>query len=238
MPLKSAVTYCQIDDSLAAGKFAVASVIQKLDGHRPDILLLFATVGHNIPRLLQGIQAVAGDIPLCGCSAFGIITQLGCDEATFSLALVGLKSDQMVFYPFIVPGLSAEPEKVGTEIGEQIRSLGSPNDRKLLFLFPDGFTVNADCLFKGIEKRIDFHLDFVGGTAGNDYQNSKTYQICNQEVMTDAVSGVLISGNFKYKVAVSHGSKPMAILELLPKRKLMSFMRSIINQPSICSDTS
>ena len=233
MPLKSAVTYCQIDDSFAAGKFAVEAVIQKLDGHRPDMLLLFTTVGHNIPRLLQGIQAVAGDLPLCGCSGFGIITHLGCDEATFSLALMGLKSDEMSFYPFIVPKLSAEPKEVGTEIGEQIRSLGlSLNDKKLLFLFPDGFTINADCLFEGIEKRIGYKLDFVGGTAGNDYQSFKTYQICNQDVMTDAVAGVLISGDFKYTIAVSHGSKPIGNFRTITKAQA-NVIYEIDHQPAL-----
>ena len=233
MPLKSAVTYCQIDDSLAAGKFAVEAVIQKLDGQRPDILLLFTTVGHDIPKILQGIHSVTGDIPLCGCSAFGIITHLGCDEATFSLALMGLKSDQIFFHPFIVPGLSAEPERVGKEIGEQIRSLGlSPNGKKLLFLFPDGFTINADCLFKGIEKEIDCQVDFVGGTAGNNYQSSKTYQICNQKIMTDAVAGVLISGDFKYNVAVSHGSKPIGNFRTITKAQA-NIIYEIDHQPAI-----
>lgn len=209
MPLIKAVAYSQIDDSLAAGKFVMEAVIKQLKGQRPDFLFLFATVGHDLPKVLQGVQTVAGEIPLCGCSGLGTITQLGCDEANFSVALMGLKSEEVFFHPFIVPGLSADSEAVGSKIGEKIKSIGlTPSDRQLLFLFPDGLMVNPVALYKGLESSA-YHIDCVGGTAGNDFHISKTYQFCNQEILSDSVAGVLISGAFRYRISVSHGSKPI-----------------------------
>ena len=51
MSLKSAVSYCRIDDSLAAGTAAIKEVINKMEGDKPDFLLLFATVGHDLEKL-------------------------------------------------------------------------------------------------------------------------------------------------------------------------------------------
>jgi len=219
MAIKSAVTYCKIDDSLAAGKSAITEVIDKL-GRHPEFLFMFATVGHDMGKIFQGIDSVASNIPLCGCSGLGSITNLGCDEATHSLALMGMVAENVTFHSFIVPGLSADCEQVGRDIGNQIKSLGlSATDKQLLFLFPDGLTINSDGLFKGIENIIGYHIDFVGGTAGNDYHCSQTYQFCNREIMSDAVSGVLITGDFNYAIDVSHGSKPLGNLRTVTKAK-------------------
>lgn len=218
MAITKAVAYCRIDDSFAAGKAAIEAVMQKLDGQSPDFLLLFTTVGHDIEKVLKGIQAVAPDIPLCGCSGSGTITNLGCDEATHSVALMGLQSNQVRFHPFLVSGLSTNALEVGKQIGETIQSLGlSEAERKLLFLFPDGITVKADDLFNGIKSVVTYDIDFAGGTAGNDYSYSKTYQFCNQEILSDAVSGVLISGDFEYVIGVSHGCKPIGNYKTVTK---------------------
>ena len=218
MPLKSAITYCRIDNSLAAGEAAMKAVIKKLEEQKPDFLLLFSTVGHDIKQLIQGIQSIAGNIPICGCSGAGSITNLGCDEATHSFALMGLKSEQIQFHPFIFPGLSNQAQKVGEKIGEKINSLElTESDKKLLFIFPDGLTVNADKLFQGINSKLSFPIDFVGGTASNDFHFAKTYQFCNQEILSDAVSGLILTGDFEYEIGISHGCKPIGNYRTITK---------------------
>jgi hypothetical protein len=207
-----------MDDSFAAGEAAMKVVIKKLEGQSPDFLLLFATVGHDLTKLIQGIRLIAGDTPICGCSGAGSIANLGCDEATHSLALMGLQSEHIHFHPFIVSGLSEDAEKVGKKIGEKIDAIGlTESEKKLLFLFPDGLTVNADKLFKGIKSIVSYPLDFVGGSASNDFHFSTTYQFCNQEILSDAVSGVLMTGEFDYVIGVSHGCKPIGNYKTLTK---------------------
>jgi hypothetical protein len=219
MSLKSAVAYCRIDDSFAAGEAAMKVVMKQLEGQIPNFLFLFATVGHDLTQLIQGIHSVAGgDIPICGCSGAGIIANLGCDETPHSLALMGLHSKQIHFHPFIVSGLSDSSEKVGKKIGEKIASIATDEaEKKLLFLFPDGLNINADQLFKGIQQVVSYPIDFVGGTASNDFHLSETYQFCNKEILSDAVSGVLMSGKFDYEIGVSHGCKPIGNYRTITK---------------------
>ncbi|MGB5961915.1 MAG: FIST N-terminal domain-containing protein [Coleofasciculaceae cyanobacterium] len=233
MSLKSAVSYCRIDDSLTAGEAAMKEVISKMEGHKPDFLLLFATVGHDLDKLIQGIYSIAGNIPLAGCSGAGSITNLGCDEANHSFALMGLKSEQMEFHPFIIPGLSQEAEDVGEKIGTQLNSLKiAASDKKLLLLFPDGLTVNTDKLFRGISSKFSNHVDFIGGTASNDFHAPKTYQFCNQEILSDAVSGVLITGEFDYIIGISHGCKPIGNYRTITKAE-DNIIYEIDQQPAL-----
>lgn len=233
MSLKSAVSYCRIDDSLAAGEAAMKEVISKMEGQKPDFLLLFATVGHDLEKLIQGIYSIAANIPLAGCSGAGSITNLGCDEANHSSALMGLKSEEIKFHPFIIPGLSQEAEAVGEKIGTQLNSLKiAASDQKLLMLFPDGLTVNTDKLFGGISNTFGNHVDFIGGTASNDFQAAKTYQFCNQEILSDAVSGVLITGKFDYTIGISHGCKPIGNYRTITKAK-DNIIYEIDHQPAL-----
>jgi hypothetical protein len=131
---------------------------------------------------------------------------------------MGLHSKQINFHPFIVSGLSDSSEKVGKKIGEKIASIATDEaENKLLFLFPDGLNINADKLFKGIQQVVSYPLDFVGGTASNDFHLSETYQFCNKEILSDAVSCVLMSGKFDYEIGVSHGCKPIGNYRTITK---------------------
>jgi len=83
--------YSHDTDSFAAGRDAMREILAKMAGTRPDLLLLFSSIGHDLPRVIEGIGTVVGrDIPLCGCTGSGIISAHGSDEATHSIVLLGL----------------------------------------------------------------------------------------------------------------------------------------------------
>lgn len=215
--MKKATHYTLITESFSAGQSAMKAINKDFEDNAPDFLFLFTTVAHDIGEVIAGVRSICGDIPLCGCTGAGVISDSGCDEATHSVGLMGISSDNIRFTPFIFPKLSSDPEKIGSNIAEIIDSEGlSKEDGKLLFLFTDGLTVNADALFRGLDA-LPYHVDIVGGTAGNDYRFDKTYQFCNEKVMDDAVTGVLIHGDFNYKIGVSHGSKPLGVYRTITK---------------------
>ncbi len=95
--------------------------------------MLFSSIAHDVSQLLQGIKSKIEDVPICGCSCFGNITHLGNDESSHSVALMGLQSDVINFYPFIFDGLKENSQQVGKEIGSKLNHLGlSESSQKLL----------------------------------------------------------------------------------------------------------
>lgn len=219
MSLTKAVSYCLVEDSFEAGKLVMEEVKDNLHGDIPDCLFLFTTIGHNIPEIIKGIYSVCPSIPLCGCTGSGVITSSGCDEARRSVGLMGIKSNTVKFTPFIVTGLSKDVEKIGREIGNKVKSLGlKEEDKKLLILLPDGLFLSSGPFLPAIKNELGYHIDCVGGTAGNDYHiSSLTYQFCNNEVHNDSVSGVIVTGDFNYAIEVSHGSKPIGLPKTITK---------------------
>ncbi|WP_159441240.1 FIST signal transduction protein [Desulfopila aestuarii] len=211
--MKSAMYYSHDTDSFLAGRDAMREVVAKMAGVRPELLLLFSSIGHDLPRVLEGIGTVAGpDIPLCGCTGSGIISAHGSDEATHSIVLMGLAGSNLSISPFLFSGLQAEPEAIGEQIAIRVREAGiGIDDRALLLLFADGLTINADKLYRGLHSSLPSHIDVVGGTAGNDFQQNITYQFCNGRVVSDGVCGVLLHGDFRYTIGVTHGSRPLGL---------------------------
>lgn len=231
--MQTAVCYSQITESFVAGETAARTVIERLDSNKPDFLFLFTSVGHDIPEVIRGILSHCPDVPLCGCSGSGIITNEGCDELTQSLALMAIRSKRLNFHPFIFPCLEKEPEQVGAAIANFLKpALTSQSEKQLLFLFADGLTVNVNAMSRGLETGLDNHLDIVGGTAGNDFQGQNTYQFCNDVVQRDSAAGVLITGDFKYQIGITHGSRPLGLFRTITRAD-KNVILEIDNMPAI-----
>jgi hypothetical protein len=231
--MRTAICYSQITESSSAGESAARTVVTGLDGGNPDFLFLFTSVGHDIPEVVRGIKVICPDIPLCGCSGSGIISHQGCDEATHSLVLMAIASTQLKFYPFIFANLAKEPEKIGAEIAATLQpALAEVAENRLLFLFSDGLTVNVDALFRGLEGSLEKHLDIVGGSAGNDFQGRNTYQFYKDQVLSDAVTGVLVSGDFTHRIGVTHGSKPVGLFRTITRSE-KNLILEIDHQPAL-----
>lgn len=233
MTLRKGMGYTQRTDSRQAGQRLAEGVRDGLRGASPDILFFFATVGHNIPDVIAGIVERFGDIPLVGCSGAGILAGPEADEATHSAALLGLSAPNIQFSPFLVEGLAADPEGVGRDIGRRVADLKiPPGTPHFVMLFPDGLTVNADRLLVGIQDALGRPIDVVGGTAGNDYRFSKTFQFGQGRVASDAVSGAVISGDLNYRVGVSHGSEPLGLFRTVT-RAHRNIVHEIDGRPAV-----
>lgn len=218
MNMRTGIYHSHETDSFLAGETAANVVLDRLRGAPPAMLMLFASVGHDLPRLLEGIDTVLPNVPLCGCSGAGIIHSSGCDEATHSIVLLALTATDLHCSPFLFGELEENPERVGALIGEHVvLSRRETAEESLLFLFTDGLTVNADALFRGIKKTCPDHIDIVGGTAGNDFQHHSTYQFSNNQVVRNGVCGMLMQGSFTYQLGVTHGSKPVGLMRTITR---------------------
>jgi hypothetical protein len=78
-------------------------------------------------------------------------------------------------------------------------------------LFPDGTNVNFDRLQAGLEGHLDLDrpLPLVGGTSGTIPGLQIGYQYADDEVVSDGVTWVLLSGEARIAWAVNHGCVPL-----------------------------
>jgi len=195
-----------------AGQEAANKALDAAGVEKPDFVFMFASVGYDQHALLESVRGITSGAPLCGCSGEGIITAAEADESNFSVAVMTVASDQLRFSNGIVSGLKEDPAKAGRAIAKTIQPEVGP-DTLALFLFPDGVTVNFDPLVASLEEQLnlDHLLPLVGGTAGDNLQFKRTYQYCNDHIVSDGVAWALLSGQAKIAWAVNHSCVPIGV---------------------------
>lgn len=193
-----------------AGQEAVARALKQADITQPDFVFLFATVGYRQEALVSSVRAATGNASLFGCSAAGVIAQGMADESNFALVVMVICSDELRFHHGVLEGLSESSTAVGQSLGQQLQPAYS-SDAIALFLNADAITVNFDDLMAGLESSGDWTtaLPIIGGLCGDNFVYQKTYQYCDDQVISDGVSWALMSGDAELATHISHGCMPI-----------------------------
>jgi hypothetical protein len=195
-----------------AGQEAANQALEAAGVEEPDFALMFATVGHDQQALVEAVREATHGAALCGCSAEGIIAAGEADESNFSVAVMAIRSDRLRFSNGVVTGLKEDPAQAGRAIAEAIQP-EVDSDALGLLLFPDGITVNFDRLVAGLQDQLGLahQLPLLGGTAGDNMEFKRTYQYCNDEVVSDGVAWALLSGQAHVAWAVNHACVPIGV---------------------------
>jgi hypothetical protein len=180
-------------------------------GGAPSFVFLWASVGYAQEVVVQEVRALC-KAPVCGCSGEGVIAGQEADETNFSVAVLALGSDDLRVVHGITTGLKEDPAAVGRSIGQTLAQ-DFPEDAIALFVFPDGLTVNFDKMRAGLEGAlpIGHALPLLGGTASDNLKFERTYQYCDDRVVSDGVAWALLSGPSRAAWTVNHGCIPVGV---------------------------
>jgi len=219
MATKAGVGMSRHHDPNIAGREAAEQALKKAGVSKPDFVFMFASIGYEQHSLVQAVREITGDAPLSGCSVEGTIGEEDADESNFSVVVTAISSEELQWINGMVTGLSADSHAVGKRVAQDL--LPHLADESIgLFVFPDGMSValdsffagNFDNFFAGLEENLpsDRFLPLWGGGAGNDFNvKVPTYQYCDDEVVSDGVSYVLLSGKAQAGCAISHTCIPI-----------------------------
>lgn len=198
------------DDSRRAGLQAAEAALADLGGDA-DLVLLFATAGHDQEALLEGVRSVLGDAPLAGCTGEGVISKAGSDEGTHAVSVMAVASDRMTFHTLSARGLEQASDKAGLSLAQQVADLDPDDTARALLLFTDGLTVNSTTLLETLHAHLPTDLPVVGGLAGELMKLERTWQYHDDQAFSDGASAVLVRGDATVETGVSHGCTPMGL---------------------------
>ncbi len=123
-------------------------------------------------------------------------------EAEPGVVVLAVSSESIRCKPFVIYQLGSGGMKAGEEIGQLLKD--DKSDDSLLTLLPDPFHIHPELLFKGIESKLG-NMPIVGATASEDPRINDTFEFCGDSVASGAVSGLLLDGEFSYKVDITQG---------------------------------
>jgi hypothetical protein len=190
-----------------AGREAAEQALEKAGVGKPDFVFMFATVGYEQRSLLAAVREATRGAPLCGCSGEGTIGGDDADESNFSVVVMAISSDELRWRNGLETGLLDDSRAVGKRLAQTLSSEVAA-DAVGVFVFPDGYTANVDEFLAGLEGDLssDQLLPIWGGCPCDNMAVIRTYQYCDDEVVSDGVAYALLSGEAKasWDVGISY----------------------------------
>lgn len=220
MATSAGVGLSQHRSSRIAGREAAEQALAAADVTRPDLVIVHATVGYELPELLASIRSVTGGAPLTGCSVSGCIGRGVADESAHCVEVAVLKSDELRFHHARVPDIAKDPGAAGRGLGEALRPHFGDDAVGLLF-FGDAFTLNYTAVKRGLDEAlgIERFLPVLGGGANNDIQSMRTFQFHDDELLETGACCTLVSGQASIVTAVTHGCTPLGIKQTVTRSR-------------------
>jgi hypothetical protein len=204
------VGYSVHRNPLVAGKEAAVKALQQAGISEPDFVLVFATVGYDQQLLIGAIREATSRAPLSGCSGEGVIIRNHADETNFGVSVMVIRSDEMEFANVRIKDIADQADLGGRSLAEAIKS-NLRSDSKGIFLLVDGLVFNFDPFLSAFESALDMKqpLPILGGLAADNWQSHRTFQYHNDEVFSEGISCILLSGTTELAWAVNHGCVPI-----------------------------
>ena len=210
---------------------ALAQLRKQVPDALPQIVYVFASANYAHLEVLKGIRSVVGlDAVMVGASTAGEITELG-PAARPSVAVMFIYADTIHFAATAEEDLTSDSLAAGQALGVSLLQ-HTPETLKLIMMFADGLKGNPSAIIRGIVSQLGTKFPIVGGSAGDNGKFVETKQFFQEEVLTDSVVGVGISGEINYAVGVNHGWNPVGAPRLVTEA-VGAVIKTIDNKPAI-----
>lgn len=195
-------------DSFAAGREAAQNAYYQLGRYTPDIAITFISTIFDQVEAIKGIRSVTKETPLIGCSSAGSITQNG--PIRGALSVLTLYSDSISFSLGAGKGISKNARLAGHEAAKEAFSKSiKDKTTKAYIMLSDGLSGNSADILRGAQEVLGTSFPIIGGAASDELRFQKTYQYINNNIYTDAVVGLLISGYINIGIGKGCGWQPI-----------------------------
>jgi len=224
--------FSQYKDPVFATNEAIGQAIIGLKNTPPTLAFIFTSIELAHPVVLKTANNLLGDIPIIGCSSLGIITSQGVFKHGFAILLLSL--GQHTF--FNIAGIKdigkKDPLLSGKELGEKLLFGFKNVPRSLSIILSDKLITEGTHLITGLQEALGNSFPLIGASASDNFENHKTYQFVNQELLTDSCSGILFGGKFHFGFGTKHGWKPLGKMRCVTSSG-GNIIREIDGQPAV-----
>ena len=229
MAINAGVGLSKEKDSFEAGYEACKKALKNMGSEKPDLTVVVASVSFDQEQVLKGVRDANDKTPVIGCSDAGEITNDGPNKN--AVAVMTIASDQLTFYTGLGRNIDKGAREAGRAVAKEIKEKAT-QPLKAFVMFPDVLTGNGADIVRGVLDTLGEHFPVVGGAAGDDFLFEKTYEYMDDEVVSGAVAGVGIAGEFSMGVGVRHGWIPIGVPMKVTKSE-GSVVHELDNRPAI-----
>ncbi len=164
--------------------------------------IFFATTAHGgaFPLILRTIGEETKTREVVGCSSVGVIASESEIESGPALSVLVFGGNDISAKRLFAPSLRGRAREAAFELAAAAKpALGKSN---LLCIFADTYNMNAEPFLAALQAELP-GVAIVGGGASEDGSIGETFQFCGDTVSSNAVSAMLISGDFDLNIGAS-----------------------------------
>ncbi|MCH7605364.1 hypothetical protein IID24_05245, partial [Patescibacteria group bacterium] len=229
MAIQAGSALSKLKDPYEAGYEASQKAIKQSGNEKPDLVVVFSSVSLDQSEVIRGVRDVSKGAALVGCSDAGEIVNEG--PSQHSVGVMAIASDQLKFYTGLGQDVKKGAREAGRTVAKEVKEKAD-NSLKAFLMFPDVLTGNGAEIVRGVLDVLGEHFPVLGGAAGDDFLFEKTYEYRDDEVVSGAVAGVGIAGDFVMGAGVRHGWIPLGVPMKVTKSE-GSVVHEIDNRPAI-----
>ncbi|MBF6567891.1 MAG: FIST C-terminal domain-containing protein [Candidatus Binataceae bacterium] len=192
----------------AAGE-ATAAALRAAGLTRAEAAICFATTAHGAAfhPIMRIVRETAGTDEVVGCSAIGVIAAEHEIESGPAVAVLVIGGGDITARRLFVPSTRGRATETANEIAAAVnRSSGSS---KLLCLFADTYNLEPGALLAALNRQLSPEVTVVGGGATEDGTVGETFVFCGDTVSSNAVAGMILSGDFDLNLGASIACVPL-----------------------------
>jgi len=193
-------------DSFAAGKDAALNAYYQIGKNDPGIIIVFISTIFDQDTAIKGVHSIIKDAPLIGCSSIGSVSTYGCCRDSVTVFIIS--SDSIGFSCGMGRDISKNPRLAGHDAAKQA-SHSKHNPKQAYIMLSDSLAGNNTDILRGSQEVLGTSFPIIGGGACDKSCFQKTYQYMGNEIRTDSVAGVLLSGDIKLGIGKSSGWQPI-----------------------------
>jgi len=202
------IGFSQEIDIETAGSSAALQAKANLNADKIDIALILSTVHYDPHQTVPAIREVLEDAKLIGCSTAGII--LSDSIKTRGIAVLTITSDDMLFGIGSIEDLDSQDiQQAGNILARNALADFGRHSRQAFILFVDGHQENNSILLKGVEEILGNIFPIFGAGICDNFNFNNTFQIFQDNILTNAAIGLIIGGHANIGTGCYHGWRPL-----------------------------
>lgn len=219
-----------LDDHHGAAYHAAMEALKRLEGQKPNLVIVFSSIKYDQEKVLAGVGEVFADVPVVGGSAAGEINNWV--TAFDAVNVMAIASDQIKFTTGHGAGVSQDSFKAAATAAEEVIKTNGGKKPDLFVILAEGITGNGAAIVEGAKSVLGKDFPIIGGSLGDDYLFKQTFQYYTDKVLTDSIVGVGFSGSFSYGFGIRHGWEPIGLPAKITKADGVS-IKEIDGKPAL-----
>jgi hypothetical protein len=204
-------------ESLDAARTAGEALLAQFGTEAPKVLLVYATMNHDQPAVVEGLRSVLGnEVLLVGCSVQGVVSNDRLTEDGFALGVMGLGGRDLTCAAAVEREIQIDSKDKGRQLLQALKRKLGGEPKVVVLLYDPLCAADVEAILEGARMEVDCPL--VGGAAGQPWGHPReTFQYWESEVMSHGVVGVALSGPFALEIGLCHGTVPSGIVSVVTK---------------------